>query len=312
MSKDRLKLFKNLDPGEAMYAFGDGRKHTAFIYSANSHTLYCQPGDYSHDQGLRKKSALARILKEPIGIRVFLGRFGVSPKGGGFVTIWGVDVDNEGLEDDYLTVIEAKVGTMEDLKAMLKGMVDGSIKVVGTSPATLPITDDYVVATQTVKPKYVSDFIGKSAPPEDAQETKCRQFAKLTIDGRNMDYGTALNNFHMVRGPMMDKIKASICTQGFYNKDRLKGCDHELELLNTLMQKAGCGTPEQNYRGLVNTGKQLYARELGDIFKAPDRIDTEFRGRQKDIDDAWDFLQKHRECRFHGFRNWLNEHDQQF
>lgn len=257
---------------------------------------------------MRKKSALSKITKEPNGTHIFIGRFGSSKKGGGFVTVWNVDVDNRGIDDDYLTALEAKVGTLDELKHMLAGMVSGQIKVVGNSPADLPITDDYVVATQALKPKLVSDFIGRLHSPDD-KETKCRQLARLTIDGRAMDFGTALNNFHMVRGPQMDKIKAAVCTQGLFTKGQLKGCDHELELLNALAQKAGCGSPEQNYQGLLKTGRSLYRRELDDIFRKPDKVDTYFRGRQKDIDAAWDYLQKGRnEARFAGFKNWLNEH----
>jgi hypothetical protein len=251
---------------------------------------------------MRQGSPLKRTLKEPKGSHTLVGRFGESPKGGGFVTVWHVDVNNTGMEEYYLGDIDGKVGNVDDLKKMLKSMVKGDVKVVGNCPAKLPITEDYVVSATSIKNKLVGDFIEKSS---DEKENKCYQAAKLKIDGRDMDFGTALNNFHMVRGPQMEKIKAAICSQGKFIKKQLQGCDHELDVLVSLDRLAGCGSDAQNYQNLLKTGRSLYRRELDDIFRNPDRIDTEFRGRQKDIDAAWDFVRKTET--FSGFREWVQK-----
>jgi hypothetical protein len=305
---NNLDHFQHLDPDNAMTNYG--KKVTAFIWSASTNTLFCQPGEMSHDTGVsskRRSTQLKKVLQEPIGSRIFVGRYGETPNGG-FVTVWNVDVDNQGLEeegmdeDDWRTVLEVKVGNMNDLKTMLRSMVMNTAKVVGAGRATYPITEDYVITTQVLPPKLVSDFIGKIHSQE---EDDCRKKAVINIDGRSTNFGTLLGNFHMVRGADMDKMRGAICNQGPGLQRELGHCDHEAGTLKRLMTLAKCGDVHQSFNVAKDLGHKIYRDKLRKIFSKPEEIDKEFRT-QREIDAAWDYLQKG-EARFIGFRNFLNE-----
>jgi hypothetical protein len=112
----------------------------------------------------------------------------------------------------------------------------------------------------------------------------------------------------MVRGPKLDAIKSAFCANAAQIKAALEksGCESDVNLANWIWSRAGCKVDANTYNTGKEAGKAAYRNDLQKLFSKPEKLDTEFRGRQKDIDAAWDYLQK-KEHSFHGFKAWLLE-----
>ncbi len=310
--KARKSFYRSLTPDSAMHSFGDSTKFTAFIYSTTN-TLFCQPGSEYHGEGLTY-SELREAKKEPKGTRFLFGRFGKTRRGGGFITVWrtAADVDDheshsrdkdheqEHWEKDRVTdydpdtYYDLKLGDTAVLKQMLKSMVQGSARIVGESPAEYPISDNYIYTDGDGINDLISSIVGHIDMPKPDNE--CFKMAKINVRGRDMPLGAILGNFHMVRGPELEYMKGAVCNE----YDRLKRqltaskCTASLSLLQDIWDRMG-GCPGDNKAGwdkLKNQGAMNYRNDLKKIFSNPDSIDTEFRGSQKDIDAAWDFLNR--------------------
>jgi hypothetical protein len=207
-----------------------------------------------------------------------------------------------------------------------KDILDGLLKAIAQEYpeyAKYPNTV-MVVGTQGFNPiklsklvpdiqKYAGQKSKKEDKPQDAND--CNQLG-INVDGKFMNLGQLAGNFHMVKGVNFDLMKSGFCG----NKEQLmqqakeKGCKGAEELIDFISGRANCGasTGTSTYDQAKKAGSAAYRNDLQKVFSNPSRIDTEFRGRQKDIDAAWDYLRKGRNENFSGFKQWLmSEHETQ-
>lgn len=300
---------KNINPDNAMYNYGESDKFTAFIWVLNKKNgqsyLYSQPGNQYHGTGSDEGPGMTKLrkslhFKERDAVAAF-GRFGLTPKGG-FVTIW--NVNNDEVETDFDK--EYKKGlnrgfnqpNNDDIKILLKGLLGESpIKIIGVSPARLPITKDYTFVVKS-HAQTVGEFLGDTGPQEDPT---CRDM-QINIQGRLTPLDQVQAQLHMVKGQQLSFIKGAFCTQyqALKNSPSTQHCKVQHQQIDDIASALKCGDDKQLYKSLLQAGKLDQRQNLRNIFSNPERITQQFRT-QKDVDAAWDKLQGE-----HSFREWLD------
>lgn len=228
-----------------------------------------------------------------------LGRVG-NFNGAPAIGIW-----NESVRDDLLRDCLMKLsGEIPEVKAKADEVVVFFDPAVSHYPPE-PLTD--------ILPELVSNHPNNpestAAPAADHKNSpECEKLGTFTVAGKPMKLSTMIGNMHMVKGDRLDAMKGAFCpaAQDVKKKMQQAGCG-DAEFIDALWAKFGCVSDMAGqYDQLKKLGAASYRRELQGVFSQPEKIDAEFRGRQKDIDAAWDYLQKGRnEHRFNGFKTWL-------
>lgn len=270
VDNETRKKYRGLDPSSALEGdYGEPSSMTAFIYSSATNTLFCQPGDILHKKGRYGETDLRMVEEEPGNSKFLVGRFG-----DGWVTVWRTSStpDSSGPYDVHYGL---PLGGEEVLQKMLAGMM-GSVRVVGESPARLPISGDYVVTKADGTVEYVRNVVGGGV-----KEDPCKDLAKIG----DMDLGAVLSSLHMVRGAALEKIKFAVCNSYENLKGVLEknGCSGQLGLLGDARRRVGDCSGYDWRRALSGHRDELRKAFSGDV-------ESEFRGRQRDIDAAWDKL----------------------
>jgi hypothetical protein len=173
------------------------------------------------------------------------------------------------------------------------------IKVIGNSPATLPITVDYkfVVGGDV---KVVGEFVG--AGVQQQKDPQCDM--KINVQGRPLPLSDVQAQLHMVKGEPLSLLRAAFCTQAkaLKNSPTTQHCTAQQRQLDDLDRAFKCGDDKDLYQTMLQAGKQNYRQDLRNIFRNPEKIGQEFRT-QKEIDKAWDYLQKGES---YSFKEWLH------
>ncbi len=148
--------------------FGDASNYTAFIWVLdkirNRSYLYVQPGSDYHNDGFSSysDSALrrARYFRNKKGYHALVGRFGEAKRDyvidthpeGGFITVWPSGInqekDDEYYDKHYATSANNDLNPIDpaDVKTFLMALLGKfPMRVIGKSPAKLPITPDYII-----------------------------------------------------------------------------------------------------------------------------------------------------------------------
>jgi hypothetical protein len=202
---------------------------------------------------------------------------------------------------------------IQSFAAKLPGYVkypDRTLVVSQASVAWYPITlSKFMPDIKNFTGTKVTDD-GKKQMSQDT-DAACKEIGVM-VNGRFMPITELAGNLHMVKGPTLDLMKSAFCASYPDLKKHAEklGCPGSNELIDHIYSRINCraaGTsPQAQYNNLKKSGSSAYRSELQKTFSAPHTIDSEFRGRQKDIDAAWDYLQKGRRNEsFAGFKNWL-------
>lgn len=304
--REAAEDWEKLDPDSAMHSFGDSSKYTAFIWvldkGKNKSILYAQPGSMYHGEG-NSELKKAGVLKDRNTVALF-GRFGEVKRRddgtypeGGFVTVWS-HKEGDFPDDEYDR--ERNRGfnraNEQDLKTFLQSMLGQfPMKVIGKSPARLPITIDYVFTSPLAGAKSVGEMLGVN----QAADPICGNM-KINIQGRPTAIPDIMGQLHMVRGPQLDLLKGAFCSQyqSLKSHPEYQKCTRQLSQLDDIYSGLKCG--QNDYQSSLQAGKAAYRQRLKDIFSDPHKMSQEFRT-QKEIDAAWDYLNKKEHI---SFREW--------
>lgn len=311
--KPRERGWDEMNPDSAMHSFGDAGKFTAFIWvydkKSGKSLLYSQPGDQFHSTGAGEKQYGGTELRKSLLFKkrehavACFGRFGVTDKGG-FVTIWKYQEEELLTHYDRTRQKEDNRGfsspNKEEIKILLKGLMgQAPIKIIGKTPAKLPITADYVFVVGG-NAQTVGEFVGDTGQQQDP---RCKAMT-IDIQGRPTPLDQIQASMHMVKGQQLALLRGGFCSQyqALKNSATTAHCQIQHRQIDDIQSKFKCGDDQDEYQKMLKTGKADYKQKLRDIFRSPERIDQEFRGRQSDIDAAWDKLQGEH----FSFKEWLN------
>lgn len=315
---DEYGGWSGISPDSVIHSYGDASKFTAFVWiydkKTNQSILYCQPGSMYHAQGMDKyepESKLVKALKFEgrQGAVACFGRFGetnVKGEQGGFVTIWRYDEDEYSSHYDQEYKKQMNRGYVQpntnDIKLLLKGMLgQAPLKIIGKSPAKLPITPEYRFVVQG-KVQTVGEFLGGVQQQEDPQDAKCRDLLKVNVQNRPTPLSDVQAQLHMVKGQARDLLRGAFCSQyqQLKNAAQSHGCPRHIQQIDDIEKGFQCGDDAGLYGSLLKQGKDAYKQQLRDIFRDPNKVGQYFRT-QKDINAAWDYLRGEH----YSFSNWL-------
>lgn len=301
----------DLNPDSAIHSFGNSSEYTAFIWvydkDKNRAWLFVQPGNEYHGYGFNNTELRhAKNLAKRNTVAMF-GRFGEAKKQratsdhpeGGFVTVWRYK-DDEYPTDHYDKSInyEFSQATPSDVKVFLKSMLGKfPLKVIGHSPAKLPITPDYMFTSPQHGAVQIGEFLG-----QETQVDPCSGM-KIDVHGRPTAIPDIMGQLHMVRGQQLDLLKGAFCSQyqGLKSSPQYKDCGFQQRQLDYIAGNLKCGG--NDYKTALQAGKLAYKQKLRDIFSDPHKINKEFRT-QKEIDAAWDYLNQKEHF---SFREWYSK-----
>jgi hypothetical protein len=303
----------DLNPDTAIHSFGDSDNYTAFMWildkDANESYLFVQPGSKYHGTGFSDKEWKDAVPLKDKNTSALFGRFGDAKRKfdshkhpeGGFLTVWGAGVkDSDYPDDEYTKSSNYGFGlnSPDEMKKFIYALLGKfPMKVIGNSPAKLPITPDYMFGTSHKTPQTVGAYLSGGVEPEDA---KCASM-QINVQNKPTTIAQLMGQLHMVRGSQRDLLKGAFCSQ----YDQLKKspetqhCDLQHRQLDNIASNLQCG--QNDYATFLKAGKQDYRQRLKDIFRDPHKIGREFRT-QKEIDAAWDELNKRENF---SFRGWL-------
>lgn len=182
------------------------------------------------------------------------------------------------------------------------------IMVAGKKPFKSDLLSKYV--------PNIKEFAGAGGKHQVAKKeaNECDTLG-INVEGRFLSLDKVIGNLHMVKGVNLELMKSVFCAEyeTLRQKAQSMGCEASLSLIEDIHGRINCGPVDNvsRWNSLKKAGASALRADYQRIFSNPERIDTEFRGRQKDIDAAWDFLQKGRRNEtFVGFKQWLmNEGD---
>lgn len=306
--EDQSRSWDSLSPDSAMHSFGDAKKYTAFIWvydkKSGKSILYSQPGNEFHGSGTTQKQYGGNVLRKSFFFKnknavACFGRFGVTNKGG-FVTIWSYQEEEPIRSYQKDENRGFNTPNKEEIKILLKGLLGQSpIKVMGHSPAKLPITTDYVFVVGGLV-HTVAEFVGDSIQQQDP---RCKAMT-IDIQGRAVPLDQVQAQLHMVRGQQLDLLKGAFCSQyqNLKNATTTAHCIIQHSQIDDIQNNLKCGNDKELYKSLLKAGKENYKQNLINVFRSPEKIGQEFR-RQRDIDHAWDKLQGEN----FSFKEWLNK-----
>lgn len=159
--------------------------------------------------------------------------------------------------------------------------------------------------------KYAGAGKGQEQQSQTDNDPGCKELG-VNVQGRFMPLGELIGNLHMVKGVNLELMKSAFCAnyEALKRKAEQMGCEGGLALIAHIASRIECGkaatgTNQEKWDAAKKAGASALRADYQKIFSNPSRIDTEFRGRQRDIDAAWDFLQKGRNETFVGFKQWL-------
>jgi hypothetical protein len=309
--ESRERGWSGMNPDSAMTNFGDADRFTAFIWvydkKSGKSLLYSQPGDKFHGTGTGEKQYGGTELRKSLLFKkreavVCFGRFGVTNKGG-FVTIWKYQEEEPLTHYDVTREKEDNRGfsspNKEEIKILLKGLLgQAPIKIIGKTPAKLPITTDYVFVVGG-NAQTVGEFVGDTGQQQDP---RCKAMT-IDIQGRPTPLDQIQASMHMVRGQQLALLRGGFCSQyqALKNSAATAHCQIQHRQIDDIQSKFKCGNNQDEYQKMLQAGKADYKQKLRDIFHSPDKIGQEFRT-QKEIDAAWDKLQGEN----FSFKEWLN------
>lgn len=163
---------------------------------------------------------------------------------------------------------------------------------------------------------FVLNLADNTEKPEERDI--CDANDAININGEIFSLTSILSDLHMVRGKKLEKVKAGFCQQYEFLRRQLENlnCKNQLLILNKIKELIGCSNTPQDYKDLKQSGAANYRQDLQSLFRRGDQaaidpnstedpVGTEFRGRQSDIDAAFDFL--NRRENFAGFKEWLTK-----
>jgi hypothetical protein len=306
--KPDLSAYEYMDP-DALYKGGS----TTFVYHIKTGKLYAEDYPTTHEDIMnRNNHEVAREMGwAPDPNKPTQGHY--------------YDTNNYLSRDNALKIaILGRVGSYKNnqcigfwnpkvKKSVIKNCltkVVNDLSYLKEHPEKVIVFFDY--SESTIKPRPLNRILSDddlegptTARPDDQQDPECDRLGTLTVDGKPMKLSTMLGNLHMVRDGRLDGMKGAFCPAATDLKKTMAHCKGAPEVIDTLWRKLGCASGQSNqYNQLKQLGAAAYRRDLRKVFDNPDSIDKEFRGRQKDIDAAWDYLQK-KEHSFRGFKTWL-------
>lgn len=265
-----------------------------FIYSPQMDKLWAEKFPATHGGMLRKGVAHELPTDYPMYDRndlveegsILLGRWGET-QGAMCISFWNYDPDSDLVE--------------KCLRAIIREHPE-----VANEPEKVVVTGDWMSAN------FLGDYLpdlkstGKQAEKGPKEPDACDRLG-VNVEGRHMSLNDIIGNLHMVKGVNLEVMKSAFCgnSEQLIQQARQIGCTASLNLIDEIKSRIDCGKLA-NYGAAKKAGASALRADYQKVFSNPEKIDTEFRGRQKDIDAAWDYLQKGRnEHRFRGFKTWL-------
>jgi len=262
VSGDILKQFKGLDP-DFIYKGGA----ITFIFDRINNKLYDEEYPTAHyDLAHKYRLPTVRFRYHEIDDPFIMGRLGhyeVANKQYPIIGFWNHEYHYEDIEH-VLHILSRKFPEF---------FTDDTV-IIGDYNSGVPVSNltDWGIQPQSI-----------NYSPEE------QEYCQLTVDinGKPTKLTDILGQLHMVRGQNLATLQGSFCAQYPYLiKNQPEVCT---KLLYPIADKLKCG--QSDYNKYLKSGKADYTQRLRDIFRDPARINKEF-STQKDIDAAWDYLQR--------------------
>lgn len=289
-------FFNDVDP-DMLYFNEDKEASITFVYDTHDGKLWSKRYPVTHNEffesrGLKQISQ-PHVRDEHTNEGYVLGRIGYH-MGVKVIAFWGkpqkenVVASLKSIAKEYPSVVEFPDNVM---------VVNVRSNSFGPTKLSNFVSD-------------IKNFSGEkdvtSQKPTDNIE--CQKLG-ININGRFVNLGVVAANFHMVKGTEFELMKSAFCgnSSTLLKQAKEKGCKGAEELITHINSRAKCGnvTPTSSYQQAKKAGTLDYVAQLQKNFSNPNSLDTEFRGNQRDIDAAWDYLQKKRNENFTGFKQWL-------
>jgi len=134
-------------------------------------------------------------------------------------------------------------------------MAQAPMKVIGKSPAKLPITADYVFVVGG-NAQTVGEFIGDSGKEQDP---RCKAMV-IDIQGRPTPLDQIQASMHMVRGQQLALLRGGFCSQyqALKRNADTAHCQIQHRQIDDIQSKFKCGDDQDEYQKMLKAGRADY------------------------------------------------------